>query len=114
MATSKSRLKPLARMKDASKGSLHHIEIHPARNSKGGPAFITSVHRNRPAAQQAAMDAGGPYQEAPKPEQFAHEDQPGMVDHVDRLTGGSPAADEPDGDEAQAPAAAPAPMPQQP
>jgi hypothetical protein len=96
----KNKMKSLARMKDASKGTIHHIEIHPALNAKGGPAFVTRVHRNRPAAQQAAMDKGGPYMAEPQPEEYAHEDQPGMVDHVDALTGGNPAADEPDGDEA--------------
>jgi len=98
MATPTKKLKPLSHLKKTDKGSIHHVEIHPAKNSKGGQAFRTLIQRNRPAAQQAAMDKGGPYVPSPEPEETLHEDGQDMLDHVGR-TYGVKAEDDGDEDE---------------
>lgn len=85
-------------MKNTAKGTIHHMEIHPAKNSSGGQAFMTTVHRNRPAAVQAKMDAGGSYMPSPEPEQTLHEDGQDMIDHVHNTFGIKP-EDDGDGDD---------------
>lgn len=92
---SKSKTKPISHLKDKSRGAIHHIEIHPAKNSSGGMGFITHVHRNRPPAQEAAMQAGGPYMSPPEPEQTVHEDGQDMMDHVGGQLGVQPEGPEP-------------------
>lgn len=99
MAT-KSKTKPLARLKNTSKGSIHHVEIHPAKNSDGSLGLITRIHRNRPPAQEAAMAQGGPYQPQPDPEETIHEDPQDGMQHVGQALGvPQQQAPEPDGDE---------------
>lgn len=89
----KSKTKPLSALRDKSKGTVSHVTIHPATNSKGGMGFITHTHRFRPEAQQAAMDAGGPYTPAPEPLETPHEDGQDMLDHVGKQLGVQPDAD---------------------
>ena len=82
------------RLKDPLRGTIHHMEIHPAQNSAGGKAFITSLHRNPPEAAQQAMDAGGAYAWPPEPEQVPHEDGQDMLQHVGNTFGVKPAQDD--------------------
>lgn len=91
------KTKPLSHLRDSSKGSIHHVEIHPAKNSAGKAAFITRIHRNRPKADEDAMAKGGPYIPEPKPEETVHEDGQDMLDHVANTYGIKQDADE-DGD----------------
>ena len=91
MAT-KSKTKPISHLKDKSKGSVNHVEIHPARNSSGGMGFITRIHRNRPPAQEAAMQSGGPYMPPPEPTETVHEDGGDMLEHVGKHLGVQPEA----------------------
>jgi hypothetical protein len=91
----KTQTRPLSSMRDPSKGSVSHVVITPAKNSRGGLGLITHVHRNRPAAQEAAMAAGGPYQPHPEPEQQIHEDPQDAMDHAANVLG---VPQEPDND----------------
>ncbi len=94
-----AKTKPLSHLKDKSKGSIHHMEIHPALNSKGKLAFTTRIHRNRPSAAQAKMDAGGNYTPEPPPEETVHEQPEDMMNHVGKTFGVKPQAEEPDEDD---------------
>jgi hypothetical protein len=90
-APSKKKMKPMAKipmakMAATDKGSIHHIEIHPAKNSTGGMGFRTMVHRNRPAAAQKMTDAGH-YVSPPEPEETVHEDPQDMLDHLAKSYG---------------------------
>ena len=84
--------KPLSRLKNTSKGSIHHLEIHPAKNSRGGQAFITSIHRNPPPSQPGQFTPSQP------PEETPHEDGQDMLDHVGSTFGIKPEDDGSDED----------------
>ncbi len=94
-----SKTKPLSHLADKNRGAVHHIEIHPARNSSGGMGFITRIHRNRPPAAEAAMQSGGPYTPSPEPQETVHEDGGDMMDHVGKQLGVPAEGPEPDADE---------------
>lgn len=103
---SRPKTRSLSRLKDPLRGSIHHMEIHPAQNSAGGKAFITTLHRNPPAAAMQAQAQGGPYAQPPEPEQVPHETGGDMLNHVGNTFGVKPEPDEqepepmePDGDE---------------
>jgi hypothetical protein len=98
-APSKAKTKPLSRLKNTSKGKIHHVEIHPAKNSDGSLGLITRIHRHPP--QQAP---GAPYQQPPEPEETIHEDPQDGMDHVGQALGVPQEPDE--DDEQQQPAAA--------
>lgn len=100
MAKASSTKKPLARMRATDKGTIHHVEIHPAKNSDGSLGLITRIHRNRPASHDAAM-AQGNYMPPPEPEETIHEDPQDGMQHAANALGVQPEAPEPDGDEAE-------------
>lgn len=95
------KMKSLGAMKNRMKGEVRHAEIHPAKNSDGSRAYLSMIHRERPPAAQAAMDAGGPYTATPPPEETQHPNYPDAMNHVGKAFGEPPmpAAGEPDGDE---------------
>jgi hypothetical protein len=99
-AKKKPAVKSAKSLKNTAKGTIHHMEITPAKNSHGGQAFISRIHRNRPADVQAKMDAGGPYTPSPEPEETLHDDGQDMVDHVHNTFGIKP-EDDGDGDDDQ-------------
>lgn len=91
----KAKAKPLSRLRDKAKGKIHHIEIHPAKNSRGGQAYITKTYRH-----PAGEDKPGQYRPMPEPEETPHEDGEDMIDHVRRSYGVKPEMDdEEEGDE---------------
>jgi hypothetical protein len=81
------KMKPLSMLKSKAKGSVHHVELHPAQHSDGSQAFTTMVHRNRLPAAQSAMDAGGPYTPTPEPEETQHPDYPDAMNHIAKAFG---------------------------
>src|ERR1051326_9190278 len=90
-----ARPKPLSRLKHSGKGEIHHIEIHPAINSRGKRAFITRTFRKPSPAAQAAADKAGRY----LPDQMMdaetpHEDGADMLQHVANSYGIPHPADE--------------------
>ena len=100
-----NKFKPLAKLRNSAKGAIDHLEIRPAKNSRGGKGFITRIHRHPAPAAVAAMAKGGPYTPPPPPEEVPHEDGQDMLDHVGRTFGVKPddgdgADAEPDDDEA--------------
>lgn len=95
----KKTMKSLSRMKNSDVGSIDHMEIHPAKNSKGGRAFLTKTFRNRPPAAQAAMDQGGPYTPPPQPDEVQHQDANDMASHVASTFGANPPENDGDADE---------------
>ena len=101
MPMKKMKMKSLGAMKNRMKGEVHHAEIHPAKNSNGSRAYLSTLHRDRSPAAQAAMDAGGNYTAAPPPEETQHPNYADAMNHVGKAFGEPPmpAAGEPDGDE---------------
>lgn len=89
-----TKTKPLSRLRDKSKGAIHHMEIHPATNSKGGRAFLTKTIRHPPKGKTGP--GMGYYGPPADPEETVHEDGQDMVDHVGRTFGVQP---DDDGDE---------------
>ena len=99
MSMPKPKLRPLSALKNKLKGPLHHVEIHPAKNSDGSQAFLSQIHRGRTPQAQAAMDAGGPYTPAPPPEETQHPDGQDMMQHVGKALGVKMPPPEPDEDD---------------
>lgn len=89
----KAKTKPLSHLRDKTKGPVHHITIHPARNSSGGQGFITRVHRDHPTAMKG-MQGGGPFLPLPEPQETVHEDGQDMLQHVGGQLGVQPEAPE--------------------
>jgi hypothetical protein len=92
--------KPLSRLKNSAKGEIHHVEIHPAKNSRGGRAFLTKTFRKPTASAQAQADKAGKYMpESSLDNETVHEDGADMLAHVGNTYGVKPPADDGDGDE---------------
>lgn len=104
MATkTKAKMKGLGSMRHSGKGPLHHIEIHPAKNSSGGTAFTTKVFRGRTPEQEKQNATGRGYVPEVSEDRDAetvHDDGVDMVDHVKGLTGVKDEDPEEDGDDA--------------
>ncbi len=98
-----AKKKPLSRLKNTSKGPIHHVEIHPAKNSRGGRAFITRIYRKPTPAAQAAADKLGRYLPDqtldPSQDEHVHDDGQEMLGHVAKLHGIAPANDDGDADD---------------
>ena len=86
MAT-RPKTKPLSLLRNSAKGTIHHLEITPAKNSRGGQGFITRIHRHPPVGQKP-----GPlgYVPPPPPEDVPHEDGKDMLAHAGRAFGIKP------------------------
>ncbi len=78
------KMKPLSALRNKSKGAVHHVEIHPATNSRGGQAFLTKTVRHPPKGH---TNPGMGYAPPPEPEETVHEDGQDMMDHVGRTFG---------------------------
>jgi hypothetical protein len=84
----------LSRLKNKAVGPVHRIEVHPAKNGRGGRGFITHTFRRHPdAGKPAPPGTGLGYMPPPPPEEAVHEDQPSMIDHVGRMAGVPASAD---------------------
>jgi hypothetical protein len=92
------KTKPLAGLRNTAKGEIHHMEIHPAKNSAGGQAFITRTFRKPAPAEQAAADKAGRYLPDFREDGNGtpHEDGQDMLDHVAKSYGIKPGAGDDD------------------
>ena len=97
---------PLSRLKDSSRGPIHHIEIHTAKNAKGKRGFITRTFRKPTRAALAEGQKTGRYVPEATPDQdTVHPDAASMMAHVGKSYGMAQADDgdgpdaEPDDDE---------------
>jgi hypothetical protein len=94
----KTKTKPLARLRNTAKGEIHHMEIHPAKNSAGGQGFITRTFRKPSASEQAAADQAGRFLPDFKEDGNGtpHEDGADMLGHLANSYGIKPAPDDAD------------------
>ena len=96
MSVKKAAALPLSALQDRTKGPVHHIEIHPAKNGKGGRAFLTKVFRKPSKTAQAnAAQTGAYLPDAALDGEYQHQDGNDMLDHMGRQLGIQP---EDDGD----------------